>query len=764
MKKTLIFSLLLAIGTFCTSSPWAATAEELKKVGQEWQEIERLWTQEKARHQERSGAIERSNLPENQRKILQKKELNRHKKRSRKLARRRNSVHNKIIAETNARLGKSGSIQAPLTKTAGTKVHQKGHRGMAGDLDLGGSPVAAKKMREVMADMGIDVPVSEHAGTISFGDGSGFELTINKGGLTATPGSEFHKIQVEVDAANPETYLSESMKQRDARGKVVKKNAGADYVEIQDHRRKALKGHTASNTELTRKGNKYMQPMAKGTKKVLDMGVLDDKTVRKILDTNGMEDLSVKDFKEMLNKVKTGDIEIKGKAKAAQLREASKDIFSVAEKKAFQKKQKEIARLRKDIADLPSNSPKRKALKDELIDSLERINTSKKVNDDIFSGKRQPEPEIHRNPKNVATAKKAPQTFDSDIKQITRGGLQRTVDRTVIKAVGHKGAKTIKQVTRRGLKRTVDRAVIKAFGYKGAKRIKVAGKVLGGVMQIADIGNTCKLIQEYREGKRHLSDVVKTLIDIPLGGAISTGETLGTKYRDWTETKDAINDANKNNMKAFLQQWEIILRKSGLSKEEARKYVATAVELGNLNVLERKADELRAQGKKITSPELIIETYESDDTLWQRTKAVGTGMVQGVWDGTKYIVTAPYRVVTSWNEKNFAENELYKDLARANRMKVTLYRKLRRAGVSSKRALAAVNDWEKGKFAKLREIVREKRKGKFVSVRRHQKDWYCTNRPEIRSDAAMTEMINEEIDRRNKINSFFGLPQMEKLQ
>ncbi len=745
------------------SSLWAATAEELQKVGQEWQEISDAWAEETARHQERAGAIERSSLPDKQKEILQKKELNRHKKRSKKLARRRNSVHNKIIEETNARLGQNKGSQG-LRKTAGTKVHQPGHRGMSGDLDLGGSPRAAEKMRQVVEDMGIKVKVREHAGTISFGEGEGFELTVNKEGLAAKPGSEFHKIQVEIDAANPETYVSESMQTKNAQGEVIKRNAATDYVEVQDHRRKALKGLTSSETDLIGpKGKNKMQAMAKGTQKVLamkktigsDKPLIKRKTLRKIIGkvykTSDIKEQNVL-VDEFLKKISTlkaegplngGKMEITDPIEARKIREVCKDIFSTAENITQQKAQKEFASLREQIAQSPPNSPQRKALENEYLDSMAKKKASKTVNDDIFSGKRAPEPEIHRPvPQKTPGLKKTSGGFKSDVQQITRRGWRRAVDRAVIKAVGH----------------------------KGARRIKVAGKILGGVMLSAAIGNASQVTEEYMEGKRPLIDVVKAWADIPLGGAISTGETLGTKYRHKAEMEEAINRANKQNMEAFLQQWVIRLRKAGLSKKEARRYVGTAVELGNLAILEEKAASLRAQGKKITSPQLIVVSYESiekeiNDTAGTRFIAVMEGLGKGAWDGTKYIITAPYRMVTAWAEGDLAEAELhYTSVSSVARMKVTLYRRLRQAGVSSKRALEAVNDWEEGKFTKLKKLFREKKGGTFVSVHRHQKDWYCTNRPVISSDAAMTEMINEEIDRRNIFRSLFGLPKEEKLQ
>lgn len=57
----------------------------------------------------------------------------------------------------------------------------------------------------------------------------------------------------------------------------------------------------------------------------------------------------------------------------------------------------------------------------------------------------------------------------------------------------------------------------------------------------------------------------------------------------------------------------------------------------------------------------------------------------------------------------------------------------------------------------------EKGKGKqkFISVRKQQKDWYCTNKPVISSPVSMSEMINQEIARKNKIRSAFGLPAID---
>ncbi len=350
-----------------------------------------------------------------------------------------------------------------------------------------------------------------------------------------------------------------------------------------------------------------------------------------------------------------------------------------------------------------------------------------------------------------------------------------------IRKVFNKGAKKthkLKNKAIKNIKKATKRGLIKIAGKERAKKIiKIAkergilgGEVFNGIMTASNIGNTCKVIEEYMDGKRPVKDVVKTLVDIPLGGTIASVETIGTKYRHFTkyrvEAKKEINNANKKNMEAFLLQWEIRLRKTGLSKKEARKYVGNAVELGDLSILERKASALRTQGKNITSPKLIVNPYEeADDTFWERVATMGIGIAKKPLDGTLYIITAPYRVVSALAERELAEAELeYSSVFKTAQIKTRLYRKLRQRGIGKHRALRAINDWEKGDFERLKKLIHLKGKSKFISVRRKQSDWYCTNKPEISSPAPMTEMINQEIERRNTIRAFFGLPQEEKLK
>ncbi len=61
------------------------------------------------------------------------------------------------------------------------------------------------------------------------------------------------------------------------------------------------------------------------------------------------------------------------------------------------------------------------------------------------------------------------------------------------------------------------------------------------------------------------------------------------------------------------------------------------------------------------------------------------------------------------------------------------------------------------------EFEKGKGKQKFISIKKQQKDWYCTNRPNISSPTPMSEMINQEITRKNKIRKAFGMKPIELL-
>jgi len=277
---------------------------------------------------------------------------------------------------------------------------------MSSDLDAQAGELTIEKMKETLKDMGLDssLKIKENKltpGTLEIeGD---FDLCVHKTGVKAKVGDAFHQSLNAVDAKNPEIYLSERMRDR-TRGT---KNVGTDYVEVQDHLKKARKGHITPAKELIA-DQKLLQKMAKGTSKTLDMGYLNDDDLSKILKKNKIDETPAQ-FREKMAQIKEGDYQVKTSGEASKIRETSKDIFSKTDLKTriqaaqeFKVKREELHQLRKKIktidamADKPELRARKESLKkslqakefairEELIDSKVKMEASKTANDEFFS-------------------------------------------------------------------------------------------------------------------------------------------------------------------------------------------------------------------------------------------------------------------------------------------------------------------------------------------------------------------------------------------
>ena len=629
------------------------TERELWAAGEMWLETQVQWRGEVKAYQERLQSIEAQAIPEATKKRLRTAEVARHQSRSQSLAGKRDQVQNILVNEANARTrtGNTATSES-LTNTAGTQFGEPGHRGMAGDRDMGGGERTVQKVREVLADMGIDgaMPIKSTAGTLEIG--GDFELTINKSGLCPRAGSEFHRIKTNIDARNPETYVSESMKQRDFDKKLVKKQVGTDYVEIQDHKKKASEG-LASDGDALAKSPKKMQKMAKGTVKTLEMKTIDDKVVETILKQNGIKE-SPDAFRDRLTEMKEGGIGCSDPVEAERLRRASEDIFNASEAKAFDNAKREIVELREQAAKLETNDPRRRAINDEIVDSVTKMKATSQANDDFLQTKKGPgQPEA---PKATTTA-----TVDGDLASIKPTAKAR------------------------------------------------AAAAFGAIMTITDIGQSCQTLEDYVDGKIALGDATLKVVDqFATGGLIATTENAKHSYDDYSAAQKDTDTANRNNLTAYLTAWENQFRKAGVAPGEARRYVAAAVLAGNLDGLEAKAAELAAKGRSIKPPTLIVEDFHGDDTVAERSYNLGKGFLQGIGDGVGYIITAPGRTVEALGQRELTEADIN---AKADTMesatKVEIFRKLFNAGIDSKRILDAYAEWEAGKVTSLRELVRE---------------------------------------------------------
>ena len=233
-----------------------------------------------------------------------------------------------VIAETNAQLPEGKKINATMGSdiylrdkatgrvmrdTKGRKILNPKHRGMQGDLDLGGNPQAVKRLegtfdqykhlylpegtspgspsRSVVTSNSMDAP-----GYRDFGD---VEVTINMTGEADLPGSSAHQTRVQMDAFSTETYVSASMR---------KNQAGRSLVETSDHIKKAAKGFAAPPADLLGwQGEKTLQGMSKGTLKSIDSGTVSDAQLSRVLEEAGYRG-DVATFRNQLDKLKEGHL------------------------------------------------------------------------------------------------------------------------------------------------------------------------------------------------------------------------------------------------------------------------------------------------------------------------------------------------------------------------------------------------------------------------------------------------------------------------
>lgn len=268
----------------------------------------------------------------------------------------------------------------------------------------------------------------------------------------------------------------------------------------------------------------------------------------------------------------------------------------------------------------------------------------------------------------------------------------------------------------------------------GAKIINTVGTI----MTIADIGNACDTLEKYLAGEISGKEAAEILVDSTLTlGLIGAGKKVATSAQTWWEINKTIHQANKLNVVSYFTQWEIQLRKAGLSAEEARRLVGEAMTKGDATRLEAVADRLRGEGKDFTVPKLVIDKVEYSLTdygkeVLEQSWETGKGIVVGAYTGIKYIVLAPSRIVEAWAQGELAEAELELKTAEQEAwMKGKLFQRLLKAGIPPRDALKAINDYFSGADMKtLRDIFRKLRGG-YVTSQHSQKDWYCTNRPEI---------------------------------
>ncbi|MFW6341948.1 MAG: hypothetical protein ACOC00_02865 [Halothiobacillaceae bacterium] len=738
-------TLLLPVSVPADPAPQGIlTQQELVAVGNQYGQVQAAWQAEVDRHDARIREIESSSLSRNQKDFLQQREVRRHRAESQNLARQRQQVQDVLITEANARAGKSASAtRQRIEASLGTSIDDPAHRGMRGDLDAQGGVRSVEALRQTLIDAGMDhVPVRETPGTLEIGTrelGGDFEVTVHKTGLEAPAGSQFAEIRDAVDARNHEVYLSERMRNRAAGTKQV----GTDFVEVQDHFKKAAPGLSSSGQQLVDDPGR-MQTLAKGTAKTLQIGDVSDSELAAIMRRHGIEG-SPDAFRQRLQAIKEARIDITDPAEAGRIRDVGNEVFTRAEQQSYRRAQAEIEtrtaeieRIRENIrkvdamSDRPDTRARREALKkslqareqgirNEIIDSRSKMRASAEASaelrqqsglepsrvhaeTDAGGGRTPADPDGGRSVSGDGDSRPGPGSdtdsgrtpaADAEGAPRPRPGPDADSGRTpVADAEGTPRPRPDADAGR------APGAETQTSWQKAASGAARAYEVYGVVTDIADIGKAAKTLEEYMEGKVSAGQVVREALNLPplspVGTLVGTAEMSGQRLADYIKLQQELKKANETNLEAYLNQWALQFRKAGMTTEEARRYVAASMEAGNIDVLEARAARLRAEGHPIDIPVLVVEESPGPDGgywyLWENTKDLGVGMAHSAYEGGEYIVTAPGRMVTALGERELEEAMLaYRSATDEADMKTRLFRALRAAGIDRERALDGVH-------------------------------------------------------------------------
>ena len=239
-----------------------------------------------------------------------------------------------VIKETNDALPKGRGVQKTLgsdiyvrdksgkiaTNKNGTAKLNKKHRGMSGDIDLGGDPQSINQLKNTLRKYGVK-PTTK--GVYNHLDFDSIELTINNGGVhvhtvnnSLKPEMSLHESQMLKASINPDgTISSKKNIELNAFSKetynyvaMSDNQAGSSYVLTLDNNKKAIEGFRSSSSDLLKpKSEVAFQGMNKGTLKSISSGKVSDDQILKIIAKNKLK-MSVERFKNNLTAVKEGHI------------------------------------------------------------------------------------------------------------------------------------------------------------------------------------------------------------------------------------------------------------------------------------------------------------------------------------------------------------------------------------------------------------------------------------------------------------------------
>ena len=547
--------------------------QDLKAYGRKWEEIQSGWKAEQERHKQAMDKLKSGpQTPETQRQINE--ELGRHTGRSKDFAGQRQVIQDKIISEANRRTA-SGQQQKttskPGTQTAGTDPTSAGGRGMAGDGDYGSGPRTADKVQGVLDDMGIKTTVKTTPSTVEIGDG--MNMTVNKEGALGKPGSGAHQTQVQVDAHVKDTYVSESMQPG---------QPGRDYVQVQDHKKKALSGLNSDPADLP-SNPEGARDMVKGATKSLNH--LPPAEAEAILNKHGLTPDDMTAIKEGRANVTPENAE--------KIQNASREVIETAESRTRAQADADMAKTQKQISDLDAAGNKTEAnrLREQLVDSRTKITETTIANT-------QAEAQGHNKtatPGDTPDGKAGPATDGPN-------GRGPSTDSPDGKPRG---------------------PVADAPEGKFGKAVDKFGKG----MQAVDILSGA---QDFKEAakKGDVEGMGKATINTAdglVGGVKGTVDTLVTKANDRSAAQEAIDQANRSHLENQNQRIAIDLQRSGMGKDEIKE-ILDAKARGDEGPLRDSYDKLN----KPIPPLVVEKPVEGDDTAKDRAGQVATGIGEKV--------------------------------------------------------------------------------------------------------------------------------------